>query len=68
MFCAEDLFPTTLAAIGCTIPGDRLGLGVNLFSQTKTLTERLGFTKFNDLLAQSSEYYEENFYTQRDAA
>ena len=68
MFCAEDLFPTTLAAMGCTISGDRLGLGVNLFSQTKTLTERLGFAKFNDLLAQSSDYYEENFYVRKDAA
>ncbi len=37
-----DMFPTTLAAMGITIEGDRLGLGVNLFSQEKTLVEKCG--------------------------
>lgn len=37
-----DNFPTTLAAMGVTIPGDRLGLGTNLFSGTKTLSEEYG--------------------------
>ncbi len=61
-FAAVDLFPTTLAAIGCTIEGDQLGLGVNLFSGLKTLTERWGFERFNDQLAKSSTYYENNFF------
>ena len=61
-FVAEDLFPTTLAAIGCTIEGERLGLGTNLFSSAKTLTELLGFERFNDELAKASTYYEENFW------
>lgn len=37
-----DNFPTTLASLGVTIQGDRLGLGTNLFSGTPTLTEQYG--------------------------
>lgn len=37
-----DELPTTLAALGVAIVGDRLGLGTNLFSETPTLTEELG--------------------------
>lgn len=62
LFSAEDLFPTTLAAMGCTIEGDRLGLGTNLFSDLPTLMEKMGFQKFNDELAKSSTYYETNFF------
>lgn len=61
-YAAVDLFPTTLAAIGCTIQGDRLGLGTNLFSGKKTITERWGFEHFNEELAKASTYYEENFW------
>ena len=61
-YCAIDLFPTTLAALGCQIEGDRLGLGTNLFSATPTLAEEMGFEKFNAELAQSSNYYSDNFY------
>ena len=61
-FAAVDLFPTTLAAIGCTIEGDRLGLGTNLFSNLTTLTERMGFENFSNELAKASSYYEENFW------
>ena len=61
-FAAVDLFPTTLAAIGCKIEGERLGLGTNLFSGAKTLTEVLGFDRFNDELAKASSYYEDHFW------
>lgn len=37
-----DLFPTTLAAIGAEIEGERLGLGTNLYSDVETLTEKYG--------------------------
>ena len=40
-----DNFPTTLAALGVQIDGDRLGLGTNLFSGTKTLLEEFGNSK-----------------------
>lgn len=40
-----DLFPTTIAALGVEIEGERLGLGTNLFSSVQTLTERFGKDK-----------------------
>ena len=61
-FAAVDLFPTTLAALGCEIEGDRLGLGTNLFSDTPTLIEQLGLKKFEAQIAMSSDYYEAHFY------
>ncbi len=61
-WAAVDLFPTTLASLGCTIPGDRLGLGTNLFSGKNTLCEKYGFEAFNDELAKASDYYEANFW------
>lgn len=42
-----DHFPTTLAALGAEIPGNRLGLGVNLFSDTPTLLETYGLEKLS---------------------
>ena len=56
-----DMFPTTLAAMGCTIEGDRLGLGTNLFSGKPTLSEELGDKYFAEL-KKSSEFYKNNFY------
>ena len=66
-YCAVDLFPTTLAALGCTIEGDRLGLGTNLFSDLPTLAEKQGFDRFNAELGQASDYYVENFHTVPEA-
>ena len=43
-FSTMDLFPTTLAAMGCTIDGDQLGLGVNLYSDKETLIEQYGIS------------------------
>jgi phosphoglycerol transferase len=40
VYSTIDLFPTTLAALGVEIEGDRLALGTNLFSNKKTLLER----------------------------
>ena len=40
-----DNFPTTLAAMGVEIEGDRLGLGTNLYSTQQTLTEQFGIEK-----------------------
>ena len=59
---AVDLFPTTLASLGATMEGDRLGLGTNLFSNQITLCEKYGFEVFNDELSKASDYYEENFW------
>ena len=61
-FCAMDMFPTTLAAMGCTIEGDRLGLGTNLFSKVPTLMEKIGYTKLCTELSKQSDFYAEHFY------
>lgn len=60
-FCAVDLFPTTLAAMGVEIPGERLGLGTNLFSNKKTLIEEMGYEEFDAQIAMNSSYYITNF-------
>ncbi|WP_051208080.1 LTA synthase family protein [Butyrivibrio sp. AE3006] len=61
-----DMFPTTLAAMGVKIEGDRLGLGTNLFSSEDTLLEKYGMehefeelsrrSAFMDELAEMDEY------------
>ncbi len=55
-----DMFPTMLAGIGVQIKGDRLGIGTNLFSDTKTLFESCGVDAVNDSLTQKSNFYNEN--------
>lgn len=60
-FTVLDLFPTTLAAIGADIEGNRLALGTNLFSNEKTLPEEMGFKAFNAELNLYSDYYYKNF-------
>ena len=60
-FTTLDMFPTTLAAMGCTIPGDRLGLGTNLFSRVQTLSERYGFDALSAEIEKTSPFYESKF-------
>ena len=66
-YCAVDLFPTTLAALGCTIEGDRLGLGTNLFSNVPTLAEKWGYDRFNSELGKASDYYIAHFHNVPEA-
>ncbi len=61
-FCTLDMFPTFLASIGCSIQGNRLGLGTNLFSPVPTLCEEMGTEAFNAEIAKFSGYYINNFY------
>lgn len=56
-FTTMDLFPTILSAMGFEIEGERLGLGVNLFSEEKTLAEQMGFERLNNELQMSTEFY-----------
>ncbi len=51
-----DLFPTTLAALGVKFQGDRLGLGTNLYSGTKTLSEEGGFDAESAEIAKTSTF------------
>lgn len=55
-----DLYPTTLAAIGATIEGNKLGLGTNLFSDELTLIERYGKKDVNKELRKVSKFYDNN--------
>ena len=57
-FTTMDIFPTTLAAMGVTIEGDRLGLGTNLYSEVPTLIELMGREELNAELAKVSRYYD----------
>ena len=51
-----DYFPTTLAAMGVEIPGNRLGLGTNLFSGESTLTEKFGKKEEKKELEERSDF------------
>lgn len=56
-YTTVDLFPTTLAAMGVKIEGNRLGLGVNLYSGEKTLYERYGKDYLEVELLKDSKLY-----------
>lgn len=51
-----DMFPTTLAAMGVKIEGERLGLGTNLFSRKSTLLERDGLARLEQELKRQSDF------------
>lgn len=57
-FATLDMFPTTLAAMGVKIEGDKLGLGVNLFSDEQTLTEQYGRDGLDKELMKKSKFYD----------
>lgn len=61
VFTQFDLFPTTLAAMGANISGERLGLGTNLFSDMPTLAEEMGFDELDKELSRASEMYRNQF-------
>ena len=60
-FSTMDMYPTTLAALGVTIPGERLSLGTNLFSDKPTLTEEYGYEQLNIELQKKSDFYNRTF-------
>lgn len=56
-FSSLDMFPTILSALGCKIDGNRLGLGVDLFSGQQTLLEKYGLEKLNyELMKKNTRY------------
>ena len=61
VFTTFDMFPTTLAAMGFEIRGDRLGLGTNLFSSLPTLAEEKGYEWLNTEISKYSAYYVTHF-------
>lgn len=62
VFSQFDFFPSTLAAMGVGIDGDRLGLGVNLFSDKPTLAEKYGFDALDSMMKDNSTMYEYEFW------
>lgn len=61
-FNTMDLFPTVLAAVGYDVPGNRLGLGTNMFSGEETLCEELGSDYIDTEVVKYSQFYADNFY------
>ena len=59
-YTSMDLFPTTMAALGASIDGDKLGLGINLFSDKKTIVEENDFSFVNIELTKKSDFYYNN--------
>ena len=62
-----DMFPTTLAAMGFRIEGDRLGLGMNLLCDRPTLAEMYGLEELDGELVKTSQFYLDHFYYNRPA-
>ena len=60
-FSVLDMFPSTLAAMGVKIDGDRLALGTNLFSNEKTIIEKYGYEEVTKGLEDRSTYYNNKF-------
>ena len=61
-FSMFDMYPTILSSMGIEIEGNKLGFGVNLFSDEKTLIEILGKDKFDKELLKTSDYYNKNIF------
>ncbi len=59
--CALDIFPTTLSALGFHIPGNRLGLGTDLLSPMRTLSETMGPYQLDEELTVKSNFYTNHF-------
>jgi len=58
LYSTLDMLPTTLASLGATIEGDRLGLGTNLFSDKSTILEEKGLEFVSTELKKRSNFYE----------
>lgn len=56
-----DMAPTIIESIGGILPRRRLGLGVSLFSEEKTLLEQMGEDTVNSALKRKSDFYKSLF-------
>ena len=66
LFTTLDFFPTTLASLGVTIEGNRLGLGTDLFSGAQTLCEQYGEELVLAELEKKSVFYNQRLLYGRD--
>ncbi len=55
-YSTMDMYPTTLAAMGVSIEGDQLGMGVNLFSDKETIVEKYGYDEVSRQLKLGSPF------------
>lgn len=62
LFSQMDMYPTTLAAMGFEIEGNKLAMGTNLFSKLPTVLEKYGIEYLNNEVQKSSEYLDTNIY------
>lgn len=58
-FTTVDLFPTVMSALGFEFEGDQLGFGVDLFSNSDTLSETMGFHTLDEEFGKYSPFVEE---------
>ncbi len=70
-YTSLDMFPTTLAAMGFEIEGERLGLGTNMFSPIPTLCEKHGGGKegydwLDTEVSRYSQFYDDTFVGKKD--
>lgn len=65
-FSTLDYFPTTLAALGATIDGDMLGLGINLYSDNTTILEEHGYDYVDKEFTKQSKFYIENIIKNKE--
>ena len=61
-FSDIDMFPTILSSMNFDIEGDCLGLGTDLFSEKKTLVERIGLDLLNFKLGKMSSHLVQESY------
>lgn len=57
VYTALDMYPTIVSAIGGYISNEKLGLGVNLFSNQMTLAEKYGINILDNELKKDSVFY-----------
>ncbi len=58
LFTSMDMFPTVLSSLGVDIEGNQLGFGIDLFSDEKTIPEKIGIQTFDRELRKKSKYWE----------
>ena len=61
-YSTMDMYPTTLAALGVAIRGNRLGLGTNLFSLTDSMIERFGVEASIEGMNRHSDFMDSVYY------
>lgn len=66
-FNTLDIYPTIIGSLGGNIKGDRLALGTDLFSETKTLYEEFGRNYVDNEYAKNSKYFKNHIIYGKDA-